>query len=269
MKVCICGNSSFKCSKSHSTRWGKIQLVRCRKCGLARDIIDYDHAYYYTDEAEIYKPPDNQNFFKRINELSKHYITDIKPLVNPGDRSLEIGCDDGAFLKVMESHGLQALGIELNPRVAKYAVSKGLKVINEPLNEKHFSNKYFNLIVMIHTLEHIQNAEQTLKIIFQVLKPGGYLFVVVPNYGSHVNRAIRRGAWYGFIPGQHIWHFTKKTLKSTIELCGFKEVDNRTIISMMPASKIPFGNFIKKILIQYMKFSDSGNEIQGIFQRPQ
>lgn len=267
MHTCLCGEKRYKRIKTYTTQYGVVRLVSCCNCGLARDIREYDHGFLYTDQANIYHPPDNIDFQDRISGWERH-LDFIRPHLEGSGKVLDIGCNDGSFLALLQKHGWSGIGVEANKSMVEFAISKGLNVINKPLGEALLTESSFNLIAASHVLEHIPDLGQTLKCVMKLLRPGGYLFVIVPNYGCCIARMVAGVKGRVFLPGQHIWYFTKESLKSSCALFGLKLVKYGTINDLSIGSKIPFGSLIKRLFNFWMRLTNNSLEIVGLFQKP-
>lgn len=101
---------------------------------------------------------------------------------------LEMGCAKGAFLAALEPFFEELVGID----VSDYAISQRYKYVTkarsyrcdvekeEQLKEM-FKNQTFDVIVSLHTFEHLENPGGVLRTCLNLLKNDGYLFLVVPN----------------------------------------------------------------------------------------
>ncbi len=113
-----------------------------------------------------------------------------------GKRILEIGSGCGALVvRARAAYGLDMFGVE--PSLGEF--SANLSVCHDML--KHFSlptdsvldaqgealpfpDNSFDVIHSSNVLEHVADPEKTFQEAMRVLKPGGLLHIVVPNYGS-------------------------------------------------------------------------------------
>ncbi len=112
-------------------------------------------------------------------------INFFAPFAHPGAVVLEIGCATGELAAATRS-ALQIAryeAIELSPAgtIAKPHLDR---LYDQPLramleNEKIKSR--FDLILMSHVLEHLEDPAAELVAMKQVLKPGGAIFLEVPN----------------------------------------------------------------------------------------
>ena len=103
-------------------------------------------------------------------------------------RILEIGCAEAGLLKFYHKKGAVCSGIELSD--IRYNNALLLDKRNEinlfqadicnPTSYKKHIKKNFDMIIMRDVIEHIDNKKIALANIFNILKPGGKLFMSFP-----------------------------------------------------------------------------------------
>ena len=84
----------------------------------------------------------------------------------------------------------------------------------------HFDEGFFDGVIMHSYLEHEVEVQAVLKGVHRCLKPGGKVFIRVPNFGS-VNRRVVGRSWCGFRHPDHVNYFTLATLRSVAAKAGF------------------------------------------------
>lgn len=75
---------------------------------------------------------------------------------------------------------------------------------------------------MIETVEHLLDPAQTLRMAYNLLRPGGALLLAVPNLNS-VMRPLLGVAWSVLSPAEHLYYFTETTLNQLLWQIGFSE----------------------------------------------
>ena len=83
-----------------------------------------------------------------------------------------------------------------------------------------FPANSFDGIVMFSYLEHETEVMPVLKGAHRALKPGGAVFIRVPNYGS-INRRVVGPKWCGFRYPDHVNYFTLQSLRDVAARAGF------------------------------------------------
>jgi 2-polyprenyl-3-methyl-5-hydroxy-6-metoxy-1,4-benzoquinol methylase len=118
-------------------------------------------------------------------------VTDLQE-----NRVIDIGCGPGSFLVAAERMGASVVGFEADSMVANAAskrLSKSGAMITG-LFEPHVVDRgAFDLIVISHVLEHVANPLSWMNEVVKILRPGGIVFIEVPNSDARrTRRFIRR-----------------------------------------------------------------------------
>jgi len=85
-----------------------------------------------------------------------------------------------------------------------------------------------DVIALGAVLEHVHDPQQLLRAVHDALRPGGWVYVSVPNLASWGFRAFRQ-SWFPLDLPRHLLHFTPDTLLRVIETCGFRVEVIKTI----------------------------------------
>ena len=108
-----------------------------------------------------------------------------------GKRLLEIGSGIGLLQAVALTDGIRAFGIEPDPsnrRLSRAVLrSYGIEVsqVSQAFGERMpFADGTFDTVCSFLVLEHVRDLGAILIEATRVLKPGGFIHFVVPNYGS-------------------------------------------------------------------------------------
>ncbi len=142
------------------------------------------------------------------------------PLPKPGQQLLDVGCGNGKFLTKAQQMGWSVEGIELDEQAVEAANRSGLKVFAGTLEQAKFKDAEFDAITICHVMEHLPRPVETMRECLRILKPGGVLWVAVPNLGSGGHE--RFGAsWRGLEPPRHLVMFTLESLKRLMTDAGF------------------------------------------------
>ena len=137
-------------------------------------------------------------------------------------RLLDYGCGNGSFLGQMKNLGWDATGFELDQQAAKVASeSFGVKVYSGKLSEIANAEEPFDVITLGHVIEHLPDPIGTLKECSRLLKPGGRLVIVTPNFDS-LGRKYFAESWRPLETPRHLCLLNQKTLSSIAEKSGLK-----------------------------------------------
>jgi len=137
--------------------------------------------------------------------------------VKKGEKLLEIGFGEGHFCRNAQKLGYKVTGIELKEPSQK----PSFNAIYQDLLDAELVSNYFDVVVMIHSLEHLEKPLETLKEIHRILKPKGILWIDVPNIEG-MGFKLFKEQWYAYQPEVHLTHFTEKSLVKAINMAGFR-----------------------------------------------
>jgi SAM-dependent methyltransferase len=76
---------------------------------------------------------------------------------------------------------------------------------------------------MQNVLEHTSDPLANLREAYRLLKPGGCLMIITPNYQG-LSRKILGRRWFHFKPGEHLSYFSKKTIVRALTGVGMTQV---------------------------------------------
>lgn len=117
----------------------------------------------------------------RLQSRADHLL--IAQMVEPNSRVLDVGCGDGALLRLLASaRGVDARGIEISQAGVNDCVSKGLSVIqgdaDTDLND--YPDDSFDYVILSQTLQATQRPKLVLE---NMLRIGRHAVVSFPNFG--------------------------------------------------------------------------------------
>lgn len=158
------------------------ELVRCANCGhlwrspcfsaeaaLIAYIDDHYDARWMEETAIAYR----EDFRKLMPFLVRDLGSDVT--------ALEIGSQLGGFLHAAQEFGWRVTGVDVGREMVAFAASKGLKVLEGTLEQAAFSDEQFDCVCVWLCFEMLPDPRRTLVEIGRVLKPGGTLYISVPN----------------------------------------------------------------------------------------
>lgn len=122
-------------------------------------------------------------------ERAMERVDVLKKLKSHG-KVLEIGSGSGILLACLAKKGYDVYGVE--PDKLSYNASRILfkdnklkcNIKNNRGEKIEFESKYFDLIISYQVIEHVQDPLGVFKECGRVLKKGGVVYFVIPNYSS-------------------------------------------------------------------------------------
>ena len=135
---------------------------------------------------------------------------------------LDIGCGGGKILQEMYHGGFKNL-TGIDPFIEKEIVyPSGVKIFKQDVF--NFQGMY-DLIMLHHSFEHMDNPQQVFKQLYRLLKPGGCLLIRVPVSDSFAWRKYGVN-WFQIDAPRHFFLHTTKSMTLLGKDAGFvlKEV---------------------------------------------
>ena len=216
---------------------GIFHLVRCEECGLlyqnprpplaaiARYYPDH-YGSYGSAQAGLRTRPGVMGWIIRRGMNKRCRLVDRAVPARAGQtrRHLDVGCASGLFMEAMQSRGWQVEGVELNEAAARATSARlGVPVFIGPFEAAHYPDASFEAVTMWDVLEHLHDPLASLRELRRIVRPGGVLFVRVPNAASYVARLCGR-YWVGYDLPRHMTVFTPKTLRRALGQAGFEQI---------------------------------------------
>ncbi|MEK7526485.1 MAG: class I SAM-dependent methyltransferase [Patescibacteria group bacterium] len=103
----------------------------------------------------------------------------------PISRILDFGCGNGHFTQNFTKLATQVCGCDIDTEKIKSAKKVlGIKFNSiSPSEKTKYPSNFFDCVTMMGVLEHVASEEDTLKEIYRILKPGGFLYLYILNKG--------------------------------------------------------------------------------------
>jgi len=108
--------------------------------------------------------------------------------VQPGERVLDLGCGDGALLKLLiDTRGVRGYGVDIDDANVLAAIANGINVIQSNLDAglAGFVDGAFDHVVLSRTLQTVRHTQE---ILAAMLRVGREAVVSFPNFGYWKNR---------------------------------------------------------------------------------
>lgn len=154
---------------------------------------------------------------------------------------LEIGPGSGLLSSIIAEHGCVWRGCEINAAMAEEMLKRGIDVVHEDFSNIDPASLFtpdiaaqggFDIVFLSQVLEHVRHPDKMLKNILMALRPGGIVYVDVPNHQgltAVVRKLNRWGASYGeVVPPFHMIAYSAKTLQYALRQAGFDHIYTQT-----------------------------------------
>ncbi len=134
----------------------------------------------------------------------------------------DFGCGKGSFLKLANQYATSTYGVEIQKNyLDDFNKNQNIDVEN---NIKNFEMK-FDTIFLFHTLEHLPNQIESLKLFKNFLKPEGKIIIEVPHALDFLLTKLKIDEFKDFtLWSQHLILHTKESLNNFLTFSGYKNI---------------------------------------------
>lgn len=155
-----------------------------------------------------------------------------KEFISPGDRVLDFGCNSGTGIDAIYNTQNEFHGIDVVPELKGLFADKykdksnvHLSIVTE--GEVPFEDNYFDVVLALNLIEHLEDVQHYLKELRRITKPGGRVIIAT------VNRHFRLYPWQKPWNPYHVTEFGKKSLEKLLAP-HFDSIDLRGISKTPP-----------------------------------
>ncbi|HEX4418958.1 MAG TPA: class I SAM-dependent methyltransferase [Kofleriaceae bacterium] len=197
---------------------GAFNYVRCAGCALVQlEEIPADLGAYYGD----YRVHGRESaLYRLLRRMTIGHSYHQPP--GRGRAMLDYGAGSGWYLKAMADAGWRATGYELDPaHAARLSERVGLPVLSGDALDAYPAA--FDLITLNFVFEHLEQPRRVLDRLTRCLKPGGELYLSVPNIEGREARLFKEH-WFHLDPPRHVTFFTKPQLSGLLRDAGYDDI---------------------------------------------
>lgn len=202
-----------------------LTLSLCNNCKTLQttEVINQDRLFkdYYYHSSSI-KTLVN-HFNNNAEELRKKVKNSSNKFI------IEIGCNDGSFIKALREKKFKTLGIDPATNIVAPLIKKGFPIINDYFSSKLASEilkKYekADFITSSNTLAHIENIYDVFIGIKKLLKKKGELIMEV-----HYLKTLIEQFQYDMIYHEHQYYWSTLSLSKVLDIIGLQINDLKLI----------------------------------------
>ncbi len=187
-------------SEALSVKTGNVRLVMCLNCGFIFNADFYIKVMNY--DAEYQNEQAHSPYFQRyLRELMELFIEKTFHEM----KIIEIGCGKGYFLEMLRENGFDVIGFDP-------AYEGDSQYIVRDYYSSQYSHLNADLIVLRHTLEHIDDP---LKFLHDIARAVGYdakIFIEAPSFEWIAEKRAFWGIFY-----EHCNYFTLESIANLFQ----------------------------------------------------
>lgn len=215
-------------AKDHTVSGESFDIWQCAHCSLRftqdvpgpEQIGGYYQSEKYISHSETSKGIINWLYLRvrRFTLSSKRkFIEEFTGIKNGS--LIDVGAGAGAFLHHMKQSGWTVEGVEPDSQaIGRAAEQYGLKL--KPSDELfNFPDEHFDAVTLWHVLEHVHDLHGYIQQLKKICKPGGRIFIAVPNYTSY-DAEHYSSSWAAYDVPRHLYHFSPAAMHELMHRHG-------------------------------------------------
>lgn len=157
-----------------------------------------------------------------------------------GDELLDVGCGRGDFLRGFKDLGLVAQGLDIEKSHSPILEDIELRCANFESEPFPFDSDMFDVVFSKSVIEHLFNPENFMRESYRVLKPGGRIILMTPDWISQMK--------IFFDDHTHRQPYTVASVKDILNIFGFREVSSVIFYQLPLLWRYPFLKILSRIL---------------------
>lgn len=208
----------------HSVSKEMFWLLECRECQLrfTQDAPSSQAiARYYQFEQYISHTNTSKGFVNKVYQwVRKFTLRQKRRLIEKQSglstgKLLEVGAGTGAFAATMQRAGWQVTALEPDAGARRIALEQfGVQALDSS-GFYELPRAEYDVITLWHVLEHMHDLRRVMSHLRELLKPGGKLFIAVPNYTSY-DALLFDTHWAAYDVPRHLYHFSPRAIRSLL-----------------------------------------------------
>ena len=234
-------------------------LAVCRSCGagFADNIppqIVFDR--YYAAMSKYERSENGGELSEGSSKFFAEIADAIVPFVKKSESIADIGCATGGLLAEFKRRGFDNLqGMDPSEVCCSFAKRLfDINVIPMTISRLNEVAERFDAVMLTGVLEHLQDVEKSLNLLTTLLKPGGRLFIVVPDASRYQDCF---SAPFQFFSMEHVNYFAPTSLSNLMLRHGLQTMSiQRTVGYLGP-------NSVEPVLIGVFKQNETNTNLVG------
>ena len=194
-------------------------IGRCGACGFAFSLLvpsaeDYARVYGSYDYAHEDEARTDHN---RQREAA---LADRLMPYKQNGKVIDVAAGAGRFLEHFQARGFACYATEFDARLEEMLRRKGFTVVAGGTVPETDPDT-FDIVLFTEIIEHINDPMVVLRRLWDILRPGGCIYVTTPNFNS-LERRLLGPDWGMICWPEHITYWTPRTLEKAMRRAGFR-----------------------------------------------
>lgn len=191
------------------------RIGRCTQCGFAQ-VLDVPSS---SELSDLYETLHTKHIKYRSGQSAQlenqRRLEFLQKKIPNGARVLDAGCATGDFL-AEAAEAFEIFGFDISAAAIAHAKQR-LPQLSERLTAQRLEDvgaswQGFDAVCLWDVIEHVADPVMVIQRMMDRVKPGGYLFMSTPDFGSFTARMMR-SYWAFMTPPYHLGYFSKQSFE--------------------------------------------------------
>jgi len=189
---------------------------------------------YLTVTYDEQKVPRTDYPQKLVQHLFNHFQ------LKKGMKFLEIGCGRGEFLQAFYNLGLDCCGVDLCESAKEFSSQLDIRRVDITSEQLPFRDDSFDVVYHKSLIEHLYSPHNLMKETYRVLKPGGQVIFLTPDWVSQIK------VFYEDFT--HSRPYNQTSVTDVLKIFGFSNVKAELFYQLPVLWRYPVLKIFSKIL---------------------
>jgi SAM-dependent methyltransferase len=198
------------------------------------ELQTYYASYSTSSDVKLISSPGTLH--ERLRRWYHRLTGDVDPrdfvAVSQGTRMLDYGCGAAPYLGHFRARGANISGAEVTPAIVSTYRAAGFDVaLIENMERIPFPDEEFDIVYMMQVIEHVARPHEFLSEVRRILRPGGLVYLAMPNALSIWRRVFGANWVAGWFAPFHLFVYSAVGIGKLAQAHGFEVVRSRSSTS--------------------------------------
>lgn len=206
------------------------EILRCQRCNLlTRTPMPPEEAITEWYREAYWNHYRDEPLGSKRSNVYIHALAWIERLHPKPGILVDVGCGSGAFLALCQKRGWRGIGFDSSTQAVACARALGLEVHCASFLPCDLADETTDVVTFINALDHLRDPIGALQEAWRILRPGGWVYIRVPNGPFHVRlMSLLSAVELRHVAVFHLFGFGRNAFLHHLPRLGFEVAGIRT-----------------------------------------